>query len=136
MPPRGWRRFWNATSRTHSVWVTLLARLFIVLMVGLAVLLLLAFVGLVTGWLPVEMGDLRVDGIEGLALGSVGLLLGFGAAALAVAIVVAVIYGLGFLFAGLLIFIPAVILISLFPVLSPFILIGLGVWWLLKRRRP
>jgi Histidine kinase len=135
MPPRGWRRIWNATSRTHSVWVTLLARLFIVLMVGLAVVLLLAFIGLVTGWLPVEMGDLRVDGIEGLALGSVGLLLGFGAAALAVAIVVAVIYGLGFLFAGLLIFIPAVILISLFPVLSPFILIGLGVWWLLKRRR-
>ncbi|MBK6295438.1 MAG: histidine kinase [Rhodoferax sp.] len=135
MPPRGWRRFWNATSRTHSVWVTLLARLFIVLMVGLAVLLLLAFVGLVTGWLPVEMGDLQVDGLEGLALGSVGLLLGFGAAALAVAIVVAVIYGLGFLFAGLLIFIPAVILISLFPVLSPFILIGLGVWWLLKKRR-
>ncbi|MBK9573036.1 MAG: histidine kinase [Rhodoferax sp.] len=133
--PKGWRRFWDATSKTHSVWVTLLARLFIVLMVGLAVLLLLAFVGLVTGWLPVEMGDLQIDGLEGLALGSVGLLLGFGAAALAVALVVAVIYGLGFLFAGLLIFIPAVILVSLFPVLSPFILIGLGVWWLLKKRR-
>ncbi len=133
--PKGWRRLWHATSKTHSVWVTLLARLFIVLMVGLAVLLLLAFVGLVTGWLPVEMGDLQIDGLEGLALGSVGLLLGFGAAALAVAIVVAVIYGLGFLFAGLLIFIPAVILVSLFPVLSPFILMGLGVWWLLKKRR-
>lgn len=133
--PKGWRRIWNATSKTHSVWATLLARLFIVLMVGLAVLLLLAFAGLVTGWLPVQMGDVQLDGLEGLALGSVGLLLGFGAAALAAAIVVGVIYGLGFLFAALLIFIPAVILVSLFPVLSPFILIGLGVWWLLKKRR-
>jgi hypothetical protein len=68
-------------------------------------------------------------------LGSIGLLIGFGAVALGLAVVVAVIYGLGFLFAGLLVFIPAVILIFLFPVLSPFILIGLGLWWLVQRRR-
>ena len=133
--PSGWRRVWYATSKTHSVWVTLLARLFIVLMIGLAGLLLLAFVGLVTGWLPVQLGELQIDGIEGLAIGSVGLLIGFGATALALAIVVAVLYGLGFLFAALLVFIPAVILIFLFPMLSPFILIGLGLWWVLKRRR-
>lgn len=133
--PSGWRRVWYATSKTHSVWVTLLARLFIVLMIGLAGLLLLAFLGLVTGWLPVHLGELQIDGIEGLAIGSVGLLIGFGATALALAVVVAVLYGLGFLFAALLVFIPAVILIFLFPMLSPFILIGLGLWWILKRRR-
>ncbi|MDP2369949.1 histidine kinase [Rhodoferax sp.] len=133
--PKGWRRVWYATSKTHSVWATLLARLFIVLMIGLAGLLLLAFVGLVTGWLPVHLGDLQLDGIEGLAIGSVGLLIGFGAMALALAIAVAVLYGLGFLFAALLVFVPTVILIFLFPMLSPFILIGLGLWWLFKRRR-
>ncbi len=133
--PSGWRRVWYATSKTHSVWVTLLARLFVVLMIGLAGLLLLAFVGLVTGWLPVQLGELQIDGIEGLAIGSVGLLIGFGAMALALVIVVAVLYGLGFLFAALLVFVPTVILIFLFPMLSPFILIGLGLWWLLKRRR-
>ena len=133
--PRGWRRVWYATSKTHSAWVTLLTRLFIVLMMGLAGLLLLAFVGLVTGLLPVHLGDLQLDGIEGLAIGSVGLLIGFGALALALAIVVAVLYGLGFLFAALLVFVPTVILIFAFPMLSPFILIGLGLWWLLKKRR-
>ena len=45
-------------------------------------LLLLAFFGLVTGWMPVQMGDLQLDGVEGLALGSIGLLIGFGAVAL------------------------------------------------------
>ena len=51
------------------------------------------------------------------------------------AIVLAVVYGLGFLFVGLAIFIPLVILVSLFPVLAPFILLGLGIWWLVRRSR-
>ena len=51
----------------------------------------------------------------------------------ALAIVLAVVYGLGFLFVGLAIFIPLVILVSLFPVLAPFILLGLGIWWLVRR---
>jgi hypothetical protein len=49
--------------------------------------------------------------------------------------VLAVVYGLGFLFAGLAIFIPLVILVSLFPVLAPFILLGLGIWWLVRRSK-
>ena len=59
---------------------------------------------------------------------------GFGATALAIVIVLTVVYGLGFLFAALVIFIPAAILIGVFPFLAPFILMGLGLWWLLTRR--
>ena len=81
------------------------------------------------------MGDLQLDGVEGLAVGSVGLLIGFGAAALTVGVMVAVLYGMGFLVVGLLIFIAASILIGLFPLLSPFILIGLAIWWFAKRSR-
>ena len=36
---------------------------------------------------------------------------------------------------GALLFIPAAILISLFPVLSPFIVIGLVIYWILWKRR-
>ena len=54
---------------------------------------------------------------------------------IALAIVLAVLYGLGFLFIGLAIFIPLVILVSLFPVLAPVILVGLGIWWLVRRSR-
>ncbi len=131
---KGWGRVWHATSKTHSVWARLLARTFVVLMVVLAGVLLAGFVALLTGWLPVQVGDLQLDGIESLAIGSVGLLIGFGAMALTVAIVLTVVYGLGFLFAALMVFIPAVILISVFPFLAPFILMGLGLWWLLTRR--
>ncbi len=134
-PAKGWGRVWNATSKTHSLWARLLARTFIALVVVLVGVLLASFVGLLTGWLPVQVGDVQLDGFESLAVGSVGLLIGFGASALALAIVLAVVYGLGFLFAALVIFIPAVVLIAVFPFLAPFILMGLGLWWLLTRRR-
>lgn len=134
-PAKGWRRVWHATSKTHNLWARLLARTFIGLIVLLAGVLLACFVALLTGWLPVQMGDVQLDGIESIAVGSVGLLIGFGATAVALAIVLAVVYGLGFLFAALAIFIPAVILIAVFPFLAPFILMGLGLWWLLTRRK-
>ena len=128
-PPTGWRRAWQATSKTHSVWAWIASRLFFGLMFVLALVFLVALIGLYTGWLPVDVGELRLHGMEGMALGSVLLLAGFVVSAIAVAVVVAVFYGLGFLFAALLILIPAIILISLFPVLAPWILIGLAVYW-------
>jgi len=133
---QGWRRVWYATSKTHGLWARLLARTFMVLMVVLAGLLLLGFVALLTGWMPVQMGDLQLDGIEGLAVGSVGLLIGFGAAALVVAILVGVLYGLGFLFAGLLVFVVVSIAIGLLPAVAPFVLIGLLIWWAVTKRKP
>jgi hypothetical protein len=128
-PPSRWRRAWQATSKTHSVWTWIVSRLFFGLMFALALVFLLALIGLYAGWLPVDVGELRLHGIERMALGSVLLLVGFVVSAIAVAVVVAVFYGLGFLFAALLVFIPAVILISLFHGLAPFILIGLAIYW-------
>ena len=133
--PRGWRRLWYATSKTHGVWARLLARTFLLLIVLLIGALVVGFLGLLTGWLPVVVGDVRLDGIESFAIGSVGLLVGFGVCALALAIVLAVVYGLGFLFAALMVFIPTTILLALFPVLAPFVLMLLGLWWLVTRRR-
>lgn len=134
-PPTGWRRVWYATSKTHGVWARLLARMFMVLMLVLAGLLLAGFVALLTGWLPVQMGDFQLDGIESLAVGSVGLLIAFGAAALAVAIVVGVLYGLGFLLAAVLVVVAISIVIGLLPAVSPFIVIGLVIWWLVTKRK-
>ncbi len=135
IPSTGWRKAVDLTSKSHSVWARIVSRTFIVLMAALCVVFLLALLSLYTGWMPVQVGDFQLDGMEGMALGSVGLLAAFGALALAILIVVAVIYGLGFLFAALLVFIPAMILISLFPVVSPFILIGLIIYWVSKKRK-
>lgn len=135
IPATGWRKAVDLTSKSHSVWARIVSRTFIVLMVTLCVVFLLALLSLYTGWMPVQVGDFQLDGMEGMALGSVGLLAAFGALALAILIVVAVIYGLGFLLAALLVFIPAMILISLFPVVSPFVLIGLIIYWVSKKRK-
>jgi hypothetical protein len=132
--PSPWNRVLSATSKTHSVWARIISGIFLALLGVLVGLLVLSLLGLYTGWLPVQVGDLQIDGLEGMALGSIGLLIAFGAATLAIGIVVAVIYGLGFLFAGLLVFIPAMILISIFPVLLPFILIWLVIYWIWRRK--
>jgi uncharacterized membrane protein YesL len=50
-------------------------------------------------------------------------------------VVVGVLYGLGLLFAGLVIIIPLIVLISAVPALAPFILIGLAVYWFWWRKR-
>jgi hypothetical protein len=131
----GWRRAKSVTSKSHSVWVRVVTRTLLVLMVALCIAFLVALLGLYTGWMPVQIGDLKLDGIEGLAVGSVGLLVAFGAVALAILLVVAVLYGLGFFLAALLLFIPLVVLVSLFPVVFPFVLAGLIIYWLIKRDR-
>jgi hypothetical protein len=130
----GWRKVRSVTSKTHSAWTRIVSRTFLFMMVALLAMLILALVGLYTGWLPMQMGDLQLDGLEGMALGSVGLLIAFSAAAFAAAVVVAVLYGLGFLLVGLLFLIPAIMLISLFPFLLPLALIGV-VFYIFWRRK-
>ncbi len=134
-PATGWRRLWRATRKTHSVWASAMSRVFMVLMAVLLLGLMAGLIGLFTGWLPVQINEFRLDGLEGMALGSVGLLVAFGAAALVVTLLVVLMYGLGFLFAGLLILILVAILISLFPALSPFILIGLVIYAVWRKKR-
>ncbi len=134
-PKTGWGRAWGAAAKTHSVWARTLSVVFVSVMALLAVLFVVGLIALYTGWLPVQMGSSRLGGLEGMALGSVGLLIGFGVAALVAAIVVAVVYGLGFLFAGLLIFIPVIILVSLVPALSPFAVVGFAIYWFWWRKR-
>ena len=133
-PASPWRRVVHLGSQSHSVWVQVVSRILAVLMVLLCGAFVLALVGLYTGWMPVQVGDLRLDGVEGMALGSVGLLAGFGVVALAILFVVAVLYGLGFFLAALLLLIPLVILVSIFPVAAPFILIALAIYWSVRRR--
>jgi hypothetical protein len=135
VPKTGWRRAWGAATKTHSVWTRILSSVFVIVMAVLAVLLLVGLVALYTGWLPVHMGASRLGGLEGMALGSVGLLIGFGVAALVAAIVVAVIYGLGFVIVGVLIFAAVMILISLVPALSPLAVVLFVIYWFWWRNR-
>ncbi len=137
--PRGWTgRTLSAVGTTHSVWARAMSFTFIGLMVLLAIMFGLALAAMAAGWLPLTLGDstLPLTGMEGMAVGSVILLFVFGLLALVALLVVAIIYGLGVLAAGLLVFIPVMILISVFPALSPFVLFGLIIyWWFFKRKK-
>lgn len=137
--PKGWAgRTLSAVGTTHSVWARAMSFTFIGLMVLLAIMFGLALAAMAAGWLPLTLADstLHLSGMEGMAVGSVVLLFAFGLLAVVSLLVVAIIYGLGVLAAGLLVFIPLVILISVFPALSPFVFFGLIIyWWFFKRKK-
>ena len=125
----------HIAAKTHSVWAGLLVKVFVGIVAILGLLFILGMIALATGALPTEIGGTRITGVEGMALGTLGLLLGFCALTIAALIVVAVIYGLGFLFLALAIGIPIILLIAAFPALSPFVLIAFLIYWFYFRKR-
>jgi hypothetical protein len=134
--PRGAaRRTLEAMGTAERAWRKGLSFAFVVLVVIAAVVSGLAIVGVATGLLPIQFGNAPMEGAAGTLLGTAGIALGFAAVVVALAVVLAVLYGLGFLFVALAIFIPMVVLVALFPVLAPVILLGLGIWWLVRRGR-
>ncbi len=134
-PQNWWTRTRAAIATTHGVWAKIISFTFTTLMMIAAVLFGLALAALYAGVLPVNIAGTPLVGAEGMAVGTMALVVGFAAVALAVVVVVAVLYGLGVMAAGLLLFIPVVILIGSFPALAPFLLIGFVIYWFVKRKR-
>ncbi len=132
---KGNSRVWSTVSSTHRAWGRVLSSTFVALIILLAVIFGIAWAALLAGILPVNINNVEIGGIEGMALGSLLLVAGFCAVALGLLVVVGVIYGLGLLLTGLLIFIPAVIIVAMFPALAPLILIGLMIYWFVRRRK-
>jgi hypothetical protein len=125
----------RALGTAERAWRRGLSFTFVVLVVVAAVIAGLAMVGTATGLFPVHVGSTSMGGPTGALIGTAGIAAAFAVVVLCLAIVLALVYGLGFLFVGLAIFIPLVVLVSIFPVLAPFILVGLGIWWLIRRSK-
>jgi hypothetical protein len=96
---------------------------------------IIGMIGLVSGLLPMTIGETRITGIEGMALGTIALLLAFGALSIVALVVLAVIYGLGFLLLAVAIGVPVIVLLSIFPALLPFAVVGFIVYWFWWRKR-
>jgi hypothetical protein len=124
-----------AMGAAERTWRRGLTFTFMVLVVIAAVFAGLLIVGVSTGLFPVHLEGAEMTGPTGRLIGTAGIAAAFAVVVLCLAIVLAVVYGLGFLFVGIAIFIPLVVLVSLFPVLAPFILVGLGIWWLVRRSK-
>ncbi len=134
--PKGWgAKTLNVAAKTHNAWAAILVKIFIGIVAMLGVLFVVGMIGLATDAIPMHIGNTNISGIEGMAIGTIAFLLAFGILSIVALILVAVIYGLGFLFVGLAISIPLMILVSLFPVLAPFVVIGFGVYWFWWRKK-
>jgi two-component sensor histidine kinase len=123
----------SAIGAVERAWRKGLTYTFMVLVVVAAIVAALAALGVITGTLPAMLGHDMVATGAGAFLGTAGIALAFIVVVLALAVVLAVIYGLGFFLAGLAVFVGIVVTVALFPVLAPFILLGLGIWWLVRR---
>ncbi|HEY4998325.1 MAG TPA: histidine kinase, partial [Usitatibacter sp.] len=99
-----------AMGSAERAWRKGLSFAFIVLVVIAAVFAGLGMVGVATGLIDVKNGHDSLGGMTGALIGTAGIAAAFAVVVLALAIVLAVVYGLGFLFVGLAIFIPLVIL--------------------------
>jgi hypothetical protein len=135
-PPQGKAaRTLAAMGNAERAWRKGLSFTFVVLVVVAAVLAGLGIVGVSTGMLPVHIGDEVVDGPTGALIGTAGIAIAFAAIVLALGIVLAVVYGLGFLMVGIVIFVCVVTLVSLAPILAPVFLLVLAIWWFQRRSK-
>jgi signal transduction histidine kinase len=134
--PKTWRgKTLHFAARTHSFWASLLVKAFGFIVALLGVMFIIGMIGLASGLLPMTIGDTRISGIEGMALGTIALLLAFGALSIVALVVLAVIYGLGFLLLAVAIGVPVIVLLSIFPALLPFAVVGFIVYWFWWRKR-
>src|SRR5688500_1075969 len=124
-----------AMGAAERMWRKGLSFAFIALVIVAAVVCGLALVGVITGILPVHFADESFGGAPAALVGTIAILAAFALLVLAIAIVIAITYGLGFLIVGLLVFVPLVAIVAMVPALAPFILVGLFVWWLIRRSK-
>ena len=124
----------SAVGTAERTWRKTLSFAFVSLVVVAAVLAGLAVFAVMTGAMPVQVGSETLTGPGGALLGAAGIAIAFVAVVLVLGIVAAIIYGLGWLFLGLAIFIPVMILIAASPALAPVILLILAIWWIFRKK--
>jgi hypothetical protein len=125
----------SAVGSAERTWRKTLSFAFVAMVIVAAVVSGLGVFGVMTGLVPLQVGSETITGPGGALLGAAGIAIAFAAVVLVLAVVAAIIYGLGWLFAGLAIFIPVVVLIATLPATAPFILFALLVWWLVRKKK-
>lgn len=128
-------RIWGGVKTAHNIWLRIAGYTFLALMGVLAVGFVIAVVGTYTGLLPVEIGNAKLSGLHGAAMGTLILLAAFALLAVVSLVLVALFYGLGVMAAALMIIIPVIVLVSIFPVLLPFVILGGVIWWFSRKKK-
>jgi uncharacterized protein YndB with AHSA1/START domain len=128
-------KVWGGVKTAHNIWAKVAGYTFVVLMSIIGIGLVITLIGNFTGLMPLEIGDARIGGLHGVAVGTLITLVVFTVLAIVALVVVALVYGLGVMAAFLLVLIPLLILVGSFPALAPFIVIGGIVWWVMRKKK-
>jgi Histidine kinase len=134
------RKTLSVAAGAERVWRKTMSFTFIALVVVAAVFCGLVLFGGVTGALPVHVGGMdlgakHLGGAGGALISGVAMVLVFIVLVFVAALLIAILYGLGFIAVGLAIFIPVVIVIAMAPVLAPVILLALLAWWIFRKKK-
>jgi hypothetical protein len=129
-----WPRTWQILSKLERGWRNTLYYLYLVLVGASALGAVGLFIGAIAGAFPIELGDGQIDGVARVPIALIGCVLAFAVVALALAIVTLFLYCLGFFLFAIAVFVVCVFLIGVSPVVAPFALLGLGIWWMAKKR--
>jgi uncharacterized membrane protein len=125
----------SAVGTAERTWRKTLSFAFVAMVVVAAVLSGLLVFGVFMGEVPIQVGSESITGPGGALLGAVGIAIAFVAVVIVLAVVTAIIYGLGWLFLGLAIFIPIVVVIAISPAVAPVILLILLIWWIFRKKK-
>jgi hypothetical protein len=130
-----WTRTWEVLVTVERGWRFALYYLFLVMLGVAAVAAVGLFVAAAVGVVPVVIDNETFTGPLAVLIALAVSVLAFIVVCAALAIVFLVLYGLGFFILGLLVFVLVTVLIALSPILAPFVLLGLFIWWMARRRK-
>jgi hypothetical protein len=118
----------------HAVWRRIVGAVFAVLMAVLTLGCFAAVIAIVFGQFPMQFGEAQLNGVGGAALGVLALLAGFGVLTLVMFMLSLTLYGVGILLTGIVLMLPIIIAFALAPPLAPFVVIGLLIYWFMRKR--
>jgi histidine kinase/histidine kinase/DNA gyrase B/HSP90-like ATPase len=130
-----WSKTWSVLVSLERIWRAALYYLWVGLVIVAGLAIVGAVIGVGAGAIPVSFGDELFVGPAGVLMALAAGIVGFVAATAALGLVMLVLYAVGYFIFGVAVFVVFVVLIALSPVLAPFILLGLLIWWLARRSK-
>ena len=132
-PTGFWAKSWSWMLKFERVWRKVIWYLYLGLLMLAGVVAIGFVIAVAIGVLPVIMEDDSFTGPGGILIGFAAGVIGFVAAAAGLALAALCLYFLGFFMVVVAVFVIASVVIGLSPLVAPFALLGLFVWWMARR---
>ena len=137
-PARFLARLGKLLSSTHGLWQRFMIATYSFLMLGIGIAFLGVWIAQIFDLLPLEIVtdavNLQITGISGTVLTALILVAVYGILSLVLLLVFLLLYGVGILVSGILLLVPVLATISIVTPLVPFILVGMVIYWILRRK--